>query len=47
MIKEVIIVEGKSDIARVKLAVDADMIATGGLGLSRDTIHEIECACHT
>ena len=47
MIKEVIIVEGKSDIARVKLAVDADMIATGGLGLSRDTIHEIECAYHT
>ena len=47
MIKEVIIVEGKSDIARVKLAVDADMIATGGLGLSCDTIHEIECAYHT
>lgn len=47
MIKEVIIVEGKSDIARVKLAVDADMIATGGLGLSRDTIHEIESAYHT
>ena len=30
MIKQVIVVEGKSDIARVSLAVEADMIATGG-----------------
>ena len=38
MIKQVIVVEGKSDIARVSLAVEADMIATGGLGLSDKVI---------
>lgn len=29
MIKEVIVVEGKDDIARVKAAVNCDVIATG------------------
>ena len=44
MIKQVIVVEGKSDIARVSLAVVADMIATGGLGLSDKVIEQIRCA---
>lgn len=44
MIKQVIVVEGKSDIARVSLAVEADMIATGGLGLSDKVIEQIRCA---
>ena len=33
MIQQVIVVEGKSDIARVRQAVDADLIATGGYAL--------------
>ena len=32
MIKEIIVVEGKADIAKVKSAVDAEVIATGGFG---------------
>lgn len=44
MIKQVIIVEGKSDIARVGMAVEADMIATGGFALRKKTIDEIRCA---
>lgn len=44
MIKQVIVVEGKSDIARVSEAVDADIIATGGLGLSSSAIREIRAA---
>jgi ribonuclease M5 len=44
LIKEVIVVEGKSDIARVKQAVDADVIATGGLGLSERAIADIRAA---
>ncbi|MDO5301178.1 MAG: ribonuclease M5 [Tissierellia bacterium] len=35
MIKEVIIVEGKDDIARVKAALDADVIATSGFGFGK------------
>jgi len=31
MIKEIIVVEGKDDIAAVKNAVDAEVIATGAL----------------
>lgn len=34
MIKEVIVVEGKDDIAAVKKAVDAELIATSGFGLN-------------
>lgn len=44
MIREVIIVEGKSDIARVRLAVDADLIATEGFVLRAETLAAIQCA---
>lgn len=44
MIRQVIVVEGKSDIARVSRAVDADMIATGGFSISRNTLEKIESA---
>lgn len=43
-IKEVIIVEGKSDIARVRQAVDAEIIPTYGFGLSPETLSDIEAA---
>ena len=38
MIRQVIVVEGKSDIARVSHAVEADMIATEGFGIRRETL---------
>lgn len=38
MIKEVIVVEGKNDITRVKSALDAEVIATGGLGYDEGLI---------
>lgn len=44
MIRQVIVVEGKSDIARVKQAVNADMIATGGFALRSAVIEEIRRA---
>lgn len=44
MIKQVIVVEGKSDIARVGMAVDADMIATGGFALTKETVEKIRYA---
>ena len=44
MIKQVIVVEGKSDIARVGMAVDADMIATEGFALKKTTIEKIRYA---
>lgn len=44
MIKQVIVVEGKSDIARVSRAVEADIIATGGFSISRSTLEKIESA---
>ena len=44
MIQQVIVVEGKSDIARVGMAVDADMIATGGFALTGKTIEKIRNA---
>ena len=44
MIQEVIIVEGKSDIARVRMAVEADLIATGGFTLSARTLEAIRHA---
>lgn len=44
MIQEVIIVEGKQDIARVKQAVDAEIIATGGFTLAPYTVRQIEQA---
>ena len=36
MIKEIIVVEGKSDISAVKRAVDAQVIATSGMGLNHN-----------
>ncbi|MDY6083671.1 MAG: ribonuclease M5 [Dialister sp.] len=47
MIRQVIVVEGKSDIARVKQAVDADVIATGGLALRFSAIRDIRRAYET
>lgn len=44
MIRQVIVVEGKSDIARVRMAVDADMIATGGFALRKETVERIRLA---
>lgn len=41
MIKEIIIVEGKDDITRVKEAVDADVIATHGIHISKNKLNEI------
>jgi len=34
VIKEIIVVEGKSDISAVKKAVDAEVISTSGLGIN-------------
>ncbi len=44
MIRQVIVVEGKSDIARVSQAVEADMIATGGFALRSSVIKDIRAA---
>lgn len=44
MIKEVIIVEGKNDIAAVKRSVDAEVLATGGYALNRHTMEKIRIA---
>lgn len=44
MIRQVIVVEGKSDIARVKQAVEADIIATGGFALRSAVIEDIRAA---
>ena len=38
LIKEVIVVEGRDDIAAVKKAVDAEMIAVGGFGINAKVI---------
>lgn len=42
MIKEIIIVEGKDDVAAVKRAVDAEMIVTNGFGFPEDLMDRIE-----
>lgn len=44
MIKEVIVVEGKDDILAVKRAVDAELIATSGLGLNDKIMERIKRA---
>ncbi|SHE41885.1 ribonuclease M5 [Alkalibacter saccharofermentans] len=44
MIKELIVVEGKDDIAAVKRAVDAHIIQTSGLGLEEKTYEIIQNA---
>lgn len=46
MIQEVIVVEGKQDIAAVKRAADAECIATGGFTLAPQTIKQIAHAYH-
>ena len=42
MIKETIVVEGKDDIANIKRAVDAEMIATNGLAFGKDLIEKLK-----
>lgn len=44
MIKEVIVVEGKDDLAAVKRACTAEVIITNGLGLTQETIDIIKTA---
>ncbi|MDD2495363.1 MAG: ribonuclease M5 [Tissierellia bacterium] len=44
MIKEIIVVEGKSDISAVKRAVDAQVISTSGLGINDNIINVIKKA---
>lgn len=44
MIKEIIVVEGKSDISAVKKAVDAEVISTSGLGINDKIINVIKKA---
>jgi len=44
LLKEVLIVEGKSDTAAVKRAVEADCIETGGFHFSRNTLANIAAA---
>ena len=44
MIREVIVVEGKSDVAAVRRAVEADCLITGGFSLSPELIGQIEAA---
>ncbi len=44
MIKEIIVVEGRDDISAVKKAVDAELIATGGFGITEETIKRIQTA---
>lgn len=47
MIKEVIVVEGRQDVAAVRRAVRADVIATGGFALSPATLSLISKACES
>jgi len=44
LIKEIIVVEGKSDISAVKKAVDAQVISTSGLGINQSIINVIKKA---
>lgn len=44
MIKEIIVVEGKSDISAVKRAVEAQVISTNGLGINKNIINIIKKA---
>lgn len=41
MIKEIVIVEGRDDIAAVKRALDCELIATGGFGFPKGTVERI------
>ncbi len=44
MIQQVIVAEGKSDAARIALAVDADIIVTEGFTLRREVLFQIRAA---
>ena len=44
MIKEVLVVEGKMDVAAIRRAVEADCLITGGFSLSRRSLSDIEKA---
>ena len=44
MIKEVIVVEGKDDVAAVKNAVDAEIIITNGFGFPKNLMDKIKVA---
>lgn len=44
MIKEIIVVEGKEDIKKVKSAVNADVIATGGFHYNKKFISSLKTA---
>ena len=44
VIGEVIIVEGKSDVAAIRRAVEADCLITGGFSLSPELLGQIEAA---
>lgn len=44
MLKEVIVVEGKSDIQRIHQAIEADCIATEGFTLRKGVIDQIRVA---
>ena len=44
MIKETIVVEGKSDLIAVKKAVDAEIIVTSGMGITKETLERIRKA---
>lgn len=43
-IKEIVVVEGQDDIAAVRRAVQAEVIATGGFGFQRDAMARIVAA---
>ena len=44
MIKEVLVVEGKMDVAAIRRAVEADCLVTGGFSLSRRALSDIQKA---
>ena len=46
MLKEIIVVEGKSDVAAIRRAVDAECLITGGFSLSPSILAQIEAAYH-
>ncbi|RDW16842.1 ribonuclease M5 [Oceanobacillus chungangensis] len=43
-IKEVIVVEGRDDTARIRLAVNADTIETNGSAINKETLNQIKHA---
>lgn len=44
MIKEIVVVEGRNDASAVKRAVEAEVIITGGFGITPDTVELIRKA---